>query len=51
MFTLLLVLSCVLMAGVAAAGLLLSAEEQGAEPVGPVSDDNGLSDLSLVEPR
>ena len=51
MFTLLLVLSCVLMAGVAAAGLLLSAQEQGAEPAGPVSDDHGLSDLSGIEPR
>jgi hypothetical protein len=51
MLTLLLVLSCLLMAGVAAAGLLLSAEEQRVEPAGPVSDDRGLSDLSLVDPR
>lgn len=51
MFTLLLVLLCVLMAGLAAAGLLLSAEEQGSEPVGPTLGTNGLSDLSRVEPR
>lgn len=51
MFTLLLVFSCVLMAGLAAAGLLLSAEDQGSEPVGPSLANNGLSDLSGVEPR
>ena len=51
MFTLLLVLSCVLMAGVAAAGLLLCAEDQGSEPMGPAPGNGGLSDLSGVEPR
>lgn len=51
MFTLLLVLSCVLMAGLAAAGLLLCAEEQGSEPMGPTPGSSGLPDLSRVEPR
>jgi hypothetical protein len=51
MFVLLLVCSCVLMAGLAAVGLLLSADDQGPESVGPSLSDNGLSDLSRVEPR
>jgi hypothetical protein len=51
MFTLLLIFSCMLMAGLAAAGLLLSAEEQGAEALEPTAVDNSLSDLSGVEPR
>lgn len=46
MFALLLVLSCVLMAGLAAAGLLLSAEDQGSESRGPTSVSNGLTALA-----
>lgn len=49
MFTLLVVVSCVVAAGLAAVGLLLSAEDQGSEPAGP--SNNGLSDLSRVEFR
>ena len=52
MFTLLLVLCCVLMAGLAAAGLLLSAENQGSrEPLRSTSHDNSLPDLSRLKPR
>lgn len=50
MVTLLLVLSCVLMAGAAAAGLLLTAEDQAAGPSGSLPS-NGLSDLPRIEPR
>ncbi|MBU1333844.1 MAG: hypothetical protein KJ944_18515 [Alphaproteobacteria bacterium] len=48
MFTLLLVLSFIVMAGLAAAGLLLSAADQGA---GTEASTPSLSDLSSVEPR
>lgn len=51
MFTLLLVLSCMLVGGLAAAGLLLSAEDQGSEPQGPTLRNNGLSKLSRTDPR
>jgi hypothetical protein len=51
MFTLLVVVSCVVAAGLAAVGLLLSAEDRGSEPAGPSPSNKGLSDLSRVEFR
>ncbi|MFN4212309.1 MAG: hypothetical protein ACK4G5_17215 [Devosia sp.] len=48
MLTLLLVLSFIVMAGLAAAGLLLSAEDQGA---GPEAGRPSLSDFAPVKPR
>lgn len=48
MLTLLLVLSSIVMAGLAAAGLLLSAEDQGA---GPEPGRLSLSDVAPAKPR
>lgn len=48
MLTLLLVLSFVVMAGLAAAGLLLSAEDQGNRPD---AEGQGLSDIATIKPR
>lgn len=48
MLTLLLVLSFIVMAGLAAAGLLLSAEDQGA---GQAADRPGLSHFAPAKPQ